>query len=127
MIYRISSLKVFDFSIWTQQMFPCSNSTIRTKIEISLQLTIKKLEWRHWHISSVLGSSFLILNSSHTLFLCFSRQLWTRNSLPRQIVSQTKPLKIIFSPFNFDITKICVAIRLAEDGTRMGTQNNYFC
>ena len=26
----------------------------------------------------------------------------------------------IFFPFNFAITKICVVIRLAEDGTRMG-------
>ena len=35
--------------------------------------------------------------------------------------SQTKPVKIKSSlPFNFAITKICVAIRLAEDGTRMG-------
>ena len=32
-----------------------------------------------------------------------------------------KTLKIkSFVPFNFAITKICVAIRLAEDGTRMG-------
>ena len=34
---------------------------------------------------------------------------------------QIKPLKIkSFIPFNFAITKTCVAIRLAEDGTRMG-------
>ena len=37
------------------------------------------------------------------------------------MVSQTKPLKIeSFLPFKFSITNICVAIRLAEDGTRMG-------
>ena len=36
-------------------------------------------------------------------------------------VSQAKTLKIkSFVPFNFAITKIYVAIRLAEDGTRMG-------
>ena len=36
-------------------------------------------------------------------------------------MSQTKPLKIRnFLPFNFAITKMCIAIRLAEDGTRMG-------
>ena len=34
--------------------------------------------------------------------------------------SQAKPLKKIFSSFNFAITKICVAILLPEDGTRMG-------
>ena len=38
-----------------------------------------------------------------------------------RMISQTKTLKIkSFLPFNFAITKICVAIRLAEDGTRMG-------
>ena len=37
-------------------------------------------------------------------------------------MSQTKPLKIkSFLPFNFAFTKICVVIRLAEDGTRMGS------
>ena len=37
------------------------------------------------------------------------------------MISQAKPLKIkSFLPFNFAITKICLAIRLAEDGTRMG-------
>ena len=37
------------------------------------------------------------------------------------MVSQTKPVKIkSFLPFNFAITKICVAMRLAEDETRMG-------
>ena len=37
------------------------------------------------------------------------------------MISQTKPLKIKpFLPFNFVTTKICVAISLAEDGTRMG-------
>ena len=36
------------------------------------------------------------------------------------MISQTKPLKIIYLfPFNFVITKICVAILLARDGTRM--------
>ena len=34
---------------------------------------------------------------------------------------KTKSLKRkFFLAFNFAITKICVAIRLAEDGTRMG-------
>ena len=38
-----------------------------------------------------------------------------------RMISQTKTLKIkSFLPFNFAVTKICVAIRLAEDGTRMG-------
>ena len=37
------------------------------------------------------------------------------------MISQTKTLKIkSFLPFNFVITKICVAIHLAEDETRMG-------
>ena len=37
------------------------------------------------------------------------------------MISQAKPLKIkSFLPFNFAVTKICLAIRLAEDGTRMG-------
>ena len=37
------------------------------------------------------------------------------------MISQTKTLKTkSFLPLNLAITKICVAIRLAEDGTRMG-------
>ena len=37
------------------------------------------------------------------------------------MISQTKALKIkSFFPFNFVITKTYVAIRLTEDGTRMG-------
>ena len=37
------------------------------------------------------------------------------------MISQTKPAKIkSFLPFDFAITTICVAIRLAEDGTKMG-------
>ena len=37
------------------------------------------------------------------------------------MMSQTKPLKKKSSfSFNFAITKICVAMRLAEDRTRMG-------
>ena len=36
-------------------------------------------------------------------------------------MSQTKLFKTkSFLPFNFPIFNICVAIRLAEDGTRMG-------
>ena len=37
------------------------------------------------------------------------------------MISQAKPLKKkTFLPFNFAITKICVAVRLAEDGARIG-------
>ena len=36
------------------------------------------------------------------------------------MISQTKTLRIkSFLPFNFEITKICVAILLKEDGTRI--------
>ena len=42
-------------------------------------------------------------------------------SMLGRMISQTKTLKIkYFLPFNFAITKICVAISLAENGTRMG-------
>ena len=34
-------------------------------------------------------------------------------------MSQAKTVKKYFIPFNFAITNICVAIRLAEDGIRM--------
>ena len=36
------------------------------------------------------------------------------------MTSQTKPFKKKYFLFNFAITKICVLISLAEDGTRMG-------
>ena len=46
----------------------------------------------------------------------------TGNSLLGRMMSQTRPVKIkSFLPFNFAITAICVAIRLAEDRTRMGS------
>ena len=63
MIHLILFSKVFIFSIWTWQTFACSKSIIRRKFEISSQLTIKTLER-----GIVLVSSFLILNSFHTLF-----------------------------------------------------------
>ena len=102
----------------TQQMFACSKSTIRTKIEICSQLAIKTLEWRHWHRSGV-----LILNFEQFLDLFLMLQLLTLNRwlLAGMLISQTKPLKIkSFVPLNFAITNICVAICLAEDETRMG-------
>ena len=38
-----------------------------------------------------------------------------------RMISKAKTLKIkYFLPFNFAIIEICVAIRLAEDGTIMG-------
>ena len=115
MIHLILFLKVFVFSIWTQQMFACSNSKIRTKLEICSQLTIKTLEWCHWHRSSV-----FILNLEQFSHLILVLQFWIGNSLLGRMISQTKPLKIKYLfPFNFGITKICVAIFLARDGTRM--------
>ena len=66
--------------------------------------------------------TFLILNRFHTLFLCLSYWLWTGNFLLGQMISQTKTLKIkFFLWFNFEITTICVAIRLAEIGIRLGS------
>ena len=60
--------------------------------------------------------TFLILNSFHTLLLCLCYELWTGNSLLERMISQIKPLRIkYFLPFNFEITTICVAIRLTED------------
>ena len=44
-----------------------------------------------------------------------------------QMISQTKPLKIIlFLPFKFSVTNICVAIRLAQDGKQWAAHSfNY--
>ena len=36
------------------------------------------------------------------------------------MISQTKPLNFFFFPFNFAIGRICAAIHLIEDETRMG-------
>ena len=95
-----------------------SNSTIRTKLQICLQLTIKTLEWRHWH-----RSGFLTLNFEHFSHLIIVAQLLTLNRqfLAGTLISQTKlPKMESFVPLNFAITKICVAMCLAEDETRMG-------
>ena len=66
MIHLILFWKVLIFSIWTLKTFACSKSTIRRKFQICSQLTIKTLERCYWHRSR--GSSFLVLNSFHTLF-----------------------------------------------------------
>ena len=79
-------------------MCACSKSTIRTKCKICSQLTKKTLERHHRHHSSA-----FILN-----FEQFSRLIpWLQ-------------LPTLNSPFNFAINKICVAIRLIEDGTKIG-------
>ena len=53
------------------------------------------------------------------MFTVNNKDTRTGSSLLGRIISQTKPLKIkSFFPFNFAITKIGVAIRLAEDRTR---------
>ena len=73
----------------------------------------------------VLVSSFLILNSS-TPYSCasvanFAWDRWDYWDLLGRIISQTKPFRIkSILPFCFTITKICVTILLAENGTRMG-------
>ena len=120
MIYLILSSIVFIFLTLTQQTFACSKLIIRTKLETCSQLTIKTLEWRHQHRSSV-----FILNLEQFSHLILVLQLLTLNrslnsSLQGRMISQTKPLTMIFFPFNFAITEICDAIHLTEDETRMG-------
>ena len=64
----------------------------------------------------VIVSSGFILNLER-----FSHLHFCASAANFEQISQTKPLKIeSFLPSNFVITKICVRIRLAEDGTRMG-------
>ena len=53
MMYLIMSSKVFAFSIWTQQFFACSKSTIRTKCETCSYLAIKTPERHHSRRSTV--------------------------------------------------------------------------
>ena len=106
------------FSIWTQQRFACSNSTIRIKLEICLQLTTKTEEWRYWHRSRI-----FILNFKGLPHLIFARQVLTLNRwfIPGMNNIIRNPLKIkSFLPLNFAITKTHVDIGLAVDGTRIG-------
>ena len=52
------------------------------------------------------------------MFTVNNKDTRTGSSLLGQMISQTNPLKIkSFFPLNFAITKIGVAIRLAEDRT----------
>ena len=68
---------------------------------------------------ATLLTSFQCLHfQSYTVFTQFSVTVFTQSS-GRQFLEE--PLKIKSSlSFNCAITKICVAIRSAEDGTRMG-------
>ena len=62
-----------------------------------------------------------ILNIKQLSHLILVLKLLTGNSLLRRVIPQINPLKVkSFLPFNFAITEICVAVHLAEDGTRMG-------
>ena len=84
MIYPILPSKLLVFSIWTQQPFACSKSTIRTKFEICSQLTMEKLERRHWHRFSV-----FILNLEQFSHLIPVLQLLTLN---RQFLAGTNDI-----------------------------------
>ena len=87
-------------------MFTVNNKDTRTTPLTSLILNIVNID---------------ILNIEQLSHLTLVLKLLTGHSLLRRIISQTKTLKIkSFLPFNFAISKTCVAIRLAEDGTRMG-------
>ena len=107
--------KTIIFSILPQQTFACSKSINRRKFEICSQLTILTLEWRHCH-----RSSGFILNLEQ--FSPFILVLLTLNRYffvgMDDITNKSLKIKY-FLPSNFAITKICVRIRLAKDGTRM--------
>ena len=99
----------------TQQTFACLKSTTKTKFEICSQITIKILERHHWHRSNVfilnlvqLLQLFLVL---HLITLNTGNSLWAGGWGGGGVISQAKPLKIIFL-INFAIAKICVEIHL---------------
>ena len=55
------------------------------------------------------------------MFTVNNKDTRTGNSLLRRMISQIKSFKRkSFLPFSFATTKICVEMRLAEDGTRIG-------
>ena len=88
------------------------------KFEICSQLTIKTLGRRHWHLSSV-----FILNLEQLSHLILVFQLLTLNRhffVGTDNITNKVSQKKYFLLFNFAVTKICVVIRLGEDGTRMG-------
>ena len=68
-------------------------------------------------------SSFLILNSFHTLFFCALVDNFEQvTPFLGRLIAQTKFLKLkSFLPFIFAIAKICVTIRLVDDETKMGS------
>ena len=82
-------------------------STIRTKCEIYLQLTIKTPELSYYHRSSVFILIFELFSHLIILlqWLISNRQLFAGKY---HIINTTS------LPFNFAITKISVVIRLAE-------------
>ena len=82
-------------------MFTVNNKDTRTTPLTSLILNIVNID---------------ILNIKQLSHLILVLKLLTLNR-----IQQTKTLKIkYFVPFNFAITKICPALRLEADGTRMG-------
>ena len=123
MIHPVLSSKVFPFLIWTQETFARSKSTVRTKCEICSQLIMKIPEWCHWRSSS----AFILKQFLHLVLvlqlLALNRLLFTGKNYIKNTISQNKRA---YSPFDFESLKICVAIRIAEDGTTMGAYSfNY--
>ena len=70
----------------------------------------------------ILVLHLLTLQLANVTVSSLMERIGTVSSLMERMMSRNKALKIkYFLPFNFAITKICVAIRLAEDITRMGS------
>ena len=110
--------KRFVFLLWTQQKFVHSKSTIRKKCEICSQLTIKTPERRYWRLSSV-----FICNLEQFSNLVLVLQWLTLNRkwfVDRNHINNATSQDNTYIPFNFPVTKIHAAIRLAEDGPKIG-------
>ena len=126
--YLLINFNILQHNAWYTRS--CLIKCLSFEYEPGKRLPVQSQQLEHvWNMITVNNkdtgttplSSFLILNSFYTSFLCSSSLLWTGSSLLGRMISQTKPLKIkSFLPFNFPITNIRSAIRLAEDGTRMG-------
>ena len=84
------STNLFIFNPASIYLLKVNNRGSRTSCEICSELTIKTLEWDHWHLSGV-----FIVNFEYTSHLALVFQLLTLTRLMMHVKSNPKDLKPI--------------------------------
>ena len=103
----------FQHNAWYTQS--CLQKCLSFQYKPGKRLLVQSQQLEHvWSMLTANNAIFFILNPEQFSHLILGR-----------MISRRKPFKTkSLLPFNFSITNICVAIRLAADGTRMGSKDS---